>query len=1072
MHKKTTKLFIGLFLLVIQITLAQNRTIAGSVTDDSGLPLPGANVLIENKSGGTVTDFDGKFVIEVANTDTLVISYIGYVTQNILIGDKSSINIQLLEDTESLQEVVITAQGIKREKKAIGYAITTLKPEEVEDRPEADVARVLNGKVAGVNVVGVGGVAGSGTNIIIRGQSSITQSNQALFVVNGVPFNTATNSQDTDGAFTDGTANTSSRSLDIDPNNIANVSVLKGLAATVLYGEQGRNGVVLITTKDAAGGSTGKKMEITLSQSIFASEISGLPDYQNTYGQGGGGEANVGFVGNWGARFDENLTVRNHLRQPQFASIFPELQVDVPYQAFEDNIKDFFRTGIATTTSLSARKSSENSSFSTSFSHTDEDGFVPANNLTRTNFSVGGSMNLTNKFKITGAFNFARTNFKTPPISANNGNDAVSIFQRTLFLPRNLDINGLPFQNPEDGSNIYYRTDQENPLWLVQNSGFIQRSDRFFNSLSSTYSFTEKIGLTYRVGFDTYTERQDYFFNRGGVSSQQSREGYLRTTSGTNTTWDHSFIFNASDISLTEDFHLTAIAGLNTRSETYEQFGTVSSNQISFGFLNHSNFETQSSNDPLRANGTVDFSQRENIIGLYGQAEFDYGSYLFLTLAGRNDWGSTVEPDNQSLFYPSVSLSAIPTSFIPGLRSEALNFMKFRFGFGTSAGFPDPYLTRPTLVQTPNAFGTNVTNSISNRIPNPDLKPERHEEIEVGLETTLWKNRVNLDVSLYRRNSTDQIVDRPTDASTGGTIIATNIGEIVNDGIEVGLNFSPFKGKKGVQWNMKNIFTAYETTTKELADGLDEILIDGFAGLGNVARVDAPLGAIIGSYAIRDDEGNYIVDSADGTLISSADLGLRARIIGDPNPDWKLSTINSVSYKGFTLSAQLEYTHGGDIFSNTIGNLLRRGVTKDTEDRERTFIIPGVSGSIVNGAPEVARDASGNKVRNIFQLGSNEVYFLNFADTNDQLIFDASVLRLREVSLGYTVPKKFLEGTPFGSMSFTVVGQNLFFWAPNVPKYTNFDPETISTGVGNGRGLDFQTSPNARKFGFNFKTTF
>ncbi|WP_010520241.1 SusC/RagA family TonB-linked outer membrane protein [Aquimarina agarivorans] len=1059
-------------MLVIQVALAQNRTIAGTVTDDAGLPLPGANVLIENKPGGTVTDFDGKFVIEVSNDDTIVVSYIGYETQSILVGDKSALTFKLIEDTESLQEVVITAQGIKREKKAIGYAITTLDPEEVEDRPEADVARVLNGKVSGVNVVGVGGVAGSGTNIIIRGQSSITQNNQALFVVNGIPFNTATNSQDTDGAFTDGTANTSSRSLDIDPNNIASVSVLKGLAATVLYGEQGRNGVVLITTKDASGSEVGKKMEITLSQSIFASEISGLPDYQNTYGQGGGGVANVGFVGNWGQRFDENITVRNHLRQSQFADIFPELQVNVPYQAFEDNVKDFFRTGLATTTSISARKSSETNSFSASFSHTDEDGFVPNNSLRRTNFSVGGSANLTNNFTISGAFNFARTDFRTPPISANNAVDGVSIFQRTLFIPRNLDLTGLPFQNPTDGSNIYYRTDQENPLWLLENSGFSQISDRFFNSLSTNYSFTDKLSLTYRVGFDTYTERQDYFFNKGGVSSQQSREGYLRTTSGTNTTWDHSLIFNAANINLTDNFHLTAVAGLNTRSEVYEQFGTVSSNQISFGFLNHSNFETQSSNDPLRANGSVDFKERTNIIGLYGQTEFDYNNYLFLTLAARNDWGSTVEEENQSLFYPSVSLAALPTSFIPGLKSEGLNFLKFRFGYGTSAGFPDPYLTRPNLVQTPAAFGSNVTNSISNRLPNPDLKPERHEEIELGMDAKLWKNRIGLDVSVYRRNSTDQIVDRPTDASTGGTVIATNIGKIVNDGIEVGLNFSPFKGTKGVQWDMRNIFTAYETTTEELADGLDEILIDGFAGLGNVARVDAPLGAIIGSFALRDEAGNLVVDSSDGTIIDSADLGLRARIIGDPNPDWKLSTIHTISYKGFSLSAQLEYTHGGDILSNTIGNLLRRGVTKDTEDRERTFVLPGVSGSVVNGELNIARDAAGNALPNTFQLGSNEVYFLNFADANDQLIFDASVLRLREVSLGYSVPKKFLEGTPFGSMSFTAVGQNLFFWAPNVPKYTNFDPETISTGVGNGRGLDFQTAPNARKFGFNFKTTF
>ncbi len=1077
MQKKIHWLFM-IFLLGISWVTAQEKTITGSVTDQDNTPLPGVNVIVKGTVRGTQTDFDGNYTIDGSEGEILIFSYLGQGTIESTVTASNTINVQMQEDASLLEEVIVTAQGIKREKKALGYAVATLNSEEVESRPEADIGRVLSGKISGVNVVGTGGLAGSGTNIIIRGSVSITGDNQPLFVVNGVPFNTSTNAESnvTTG---NGSGSASSRFLDLDPNNISNVSILKGLSATVLYGDAGRNGVILITTKTGSTSEVNKGFEISVNQNVFINEISSLPDYNNVYGQGGDNSVNVGFVGNWGGRFDDNITVRHHYDQPQFALAFPEFQgVNVPYQDFKNNIKDFFRQGFGTTTSINASKSTEDVSYNINFGHTDEDGYVPGNNITRTGFGLGGSVKLSNNFRINGSFNYSTSGFKTPPVSASNGTGNFSLFTRTLFIPRNFDLAGLPYQDPITGGNIYYRTDQENPNWLIDNSKETIDVNRFYNSISTIYDFNKNVSLTYRLGYDSYTEKQQFYINKGGVSALIAQQGFLKTTSATNTIWDHSLILGLNNIRFSKKFGLNGTFGLNTNAETYDKFGVASTGQVVYNFIDHNNFTSQSNADPLGS--SLDFIQKENTIGLYGQLEFDYSNYLYLTLAARNDWSSTIEQANRSLFYPSASLSFIPTTVIPELQSEFLNFLKFRFGYGTSAGFPSPYNTRPILAlgtaQFTDAGGrvinVNSSGGLSSGLdvfPNPDLKAELHREFEVGMEANFWKNRINLEVSVYKRDSKDQILGKILDPSTGFDRTTINAGKINSEGLEVDLGFSPFRGKEGFQWNSNLIFSASQNEVIDLPGG-DDVFIAGFSNLGNYAVEGQPLGVIKGSYAVRDEQANYLIDPTTGNIIDSQAIGLDDEIIGDPNPDWKLTSGNTFSYKGVSLSAQVEYTHGGDFSSNTIPNLLRRGVTKDTEDREGAIIIPGFYADPNTGVALL--DASGNKIPNTVQQGTNEVYFLNFLDPGDQGIFDGSVVRLREISMTYALPEKFLEKTPLGSLSFSINGQNLWFWAPNVPKYTNFDPETISTGVGNGSGLDLQTAPTSKKYGFSIKATF
>ena len=1067
-----------LMLLCIASARSQEKTITGTVLDQSGIPLPGVNIVVDGTTNGTQSDFDGNYSITANVGQTLIYTYLGQRTERRQIGAQNVINIQMEEDAEALEEVVVTAQGIRREKKALGYAITTLDEDAVESRPEADIARVLSGKVAGVNVVGTGGLAGSGTNITIRGNVSITGNNQPLFVVNGIPFNTNTNAESnvTTG---NGSVSASSRFLDIDPNNIANISILKGLSATVLYGDAGRNGVVLITTKTTQSSDIEKGLEINFNQSVFVNQIANLPEYQNTYGQGGDNSVNVGFVGNWGGRFDGNFIVNHPYNQGMFASSFPEYQgVTIPYVPVKDNIKDFFRKGVGITTSINAAKSTEDASYNINFGHTDEDGFVPGNNVKRISFGLGGSMKLANNITISGSFNFTSSDFTTPPVSADNGTGNFSIFTRTLFIPRNFDLNNLPYQDPVTGASVYYRTDQENPLWLVHNSQESVLANRFFNSISTTYDINDNLALTYRVGLDTYTEKQQFYINKGGVSSLLAQNGFLKTTSGTNTIWDHSLILALKNIQLSDKLGLNGTVGFNANSERYDKFGVVSTGQVVFGFVDHNNFTTQSNTDPLGS--SLDFVQTENTLGIYGQLQFDYGNSLYLTLAGRNDWSSTIEQANRSLFYPSASLAFVPTSALPDLQSDFLNFLKIRFGYGTSAGFPSPYNTRNILALGTALFtdrGGRVVNVNSSSalqtgldvFPNPDLKAELHREFELGLEANLLQNRITLETSVFKRDSKDQILSKILDPSTGFDRTTINAGQINTKGLEIDLGITPFRNPEGFSWNSNWVFFASESEVVDLPGG-DDVFISGFGNLGNYAVEGQPLGVIKGSYALRDDEGNLLINPTTGNIFDSSAVGLDDEIIGDPNPDWKVTSINTFSYKSLSLSAQMEYTHGGDFTSNTIANLLRRGVTRDTEDREGTFVIPGFYADPSTG--EVLLDNNGNKIPNVIQQGANEVYFLNYLDPSGQQMFDGSVWRLREVSLTYALPRKLLENSFIGSLSFSVLGQNLWYWAPNVPKYTNFDPEVISTGVGNGLGLDFQTTPTSKKYGFSIKATF
>jgi TonB-linked SusC/RagA family outer membrane protein len=1020
---------------------AQERIISGKVTQaEDGASLPGVNVLLKNSNKGTVTDAEGNYQMSVPTSGgTLVFSFIGMVNVEVEVGDRTIIDVQLTFDIKNLAEVVVTAQGVQQEKKALGYAISTVSGKKLEQKAETDISRMLSGKLPGINITSTGGASGSGTNINIRGYNSITGNTQPLFIVDGTVFDGSTNS--------DGLA-TPSRFLDIDPNNIETISVLKGLAASVLYGEQGRNGVILITTKNASK-KRNSKMEINLNQSYFLNKIASLPEYQDNFGNGG--QQFYGpFYNNWGPRFGTGLDSIPHpfsqFNDLSLRAAFPEFQgKKVAYKAY-DNTR-FWRTGAISNTSININGSSDKINYNTTIGRIHDEGFTPGNSLEKLNLGTGINVQLTDRFSIDNSLNFVITDMETPPIS---GSD-ISVYANVLYTPRSIDLMGLPFESPVDHRSVYYRTgnDIQNPRWTAKYAKQTSSTRRFFARTSFNFDILDNLRFTYRVGLDSYNERQEFSVNKGGRFSTSN--GKYRTLNMISSIWTHDIILNYTK-AINEKINLSTTIGMNGRFDRFSQDGIESNNQIVFGFINHDNFQTHNTNG-------LQYRTEKNYYGAYASVTADYSDYLFLNLQARKDWISTLEKANNSIFYPSASLSFIPTTAF-GLESNKINQIKLRAGYGTSAGFPGTYNTRSVLSTIGSAFkdnnGLNVTtNSIDNFLGNPNLKPELQEEIEIGIEGKFLTNRLNFELTLYDRNTKDLITSTPLDLSTGYDRTLINIGKLSNKGIELSLTGTPIL-TANFQWDITVNYYAYRPVVVDLGPSVKEIYVAGvFSGIGNYAVVGQPFNVIKGNYVERDSQGRRIV-SSNGYYKPSNDT----KIIGNPNPDFTSSVINTITYKGFTFNAQFDYRQGGDIRSETAATVLSRGSTKDTDFiREATYVLPGVKES----------DGSPNDV----QITANDYFFQNVTyGPNENQIYDGTTVRLREVSLAYTLPKKLLQKTPFKAVQISLLGQNLWFRAVNFPKYLNFDTDVLSTGVGNGLGFDYMTGPSGRKYGVSMKITF
>jgi len=1068
---------------------AQSKSISGTVTDADNLPLPGVNVIVQGTTIGTVTDIDGNYTLSVPEgTEAVVFSYIGYEPQTMAVG-AGPMNLTFVETAVGLDEVVVTGLGIKREKKALGYSVESVGDEELEQRAEGDIARLLSGKASGVQVTSAGGASGSGTNITIRGLSSFSGTNQALFIVDGIPFSNDTN---INGNFVDG-ATQGSRFLDLDPNNIESIEILKGLTAATLYGSQGRNGVILVTTKAGAAEGGPKKTEITVSQSLFTKEIASLPDYQDRFGNGF--DQSFGwFFSNWGPSFEEGGTAgwgaqgaideNGTLLHPYANSAFlnpggPNTGPSILAQQFAnqryewrpyDSVEEFFQKGSVANTSVNINGSSENglTNYNVNAGYLKDKGFTPGNELERFNMTVGGKSKLTNKFTVSGTMTFANTDYTTPPISSSRGNgtDGLSVYGNVFFTPRSVDLMGLPFELPETQGSIYYRNGNDiiNPRWTAKNVIYNQNTNRFNWNVALGYDILPGLTAKWRSGLDFYNERNTNSSNKGGIRFTNAIFGFLDTYDNNNAIWDHLASIDGN-FNLGNDLDLNFTVGGTVRSDRFDRNGVSSTGQIVYGVTRHFNYENQS---------PIQFSRQRNILGLLGQATLDYKDFLYLNLSARQDWVSNFSEENNSILYPGISVSFLPTSVFTGLESvNALNFLKLRASYGTSANFDTQnfYPTIGVVEQDTNVFtdagGSLITtNQIDNFRANPGLKPELLAELELGLEARFWKYRGYFDLTFFNRTTNDLIVRQPLPPSTGFSFTQNNVGEIQNKGIEAALGLDILK-TRDFTWNSQvNFFTNEETVTQLDEDFIayaGSLAVGGGLFRGSNAAIEGEsLGTIVGTMIERDSQGNFVVNSAGNYVVAEQDADGNVPIIGDAVPDYTMNFSNTLSYRGLSLGVQIAHTKGGDILSSTIATLLGRGLIVETQDRLATYILPGVN-----------VDADGVSTPNTTQLNNSTYFFSNLLFGPTELrIYDASVIRLQEVSLSFAVPTKFLDKTPLGNLTVSVQGFNLWYDAYNTPDGANFDPNVAGVGIGNGRGFDFLNGPSARRYGVSLKTSF
>jgi TonB-linked SusC/RagA family outer membrane protein len=1095
MKTKFSGILTLLLALVVQISFAQGKAVSGNVSDDSGMPVAGVNIIVQGTSNGTQSDFDGNYSIMTDEGAVLTFTYLGYSTVSLTVGSSDTANVTMSENVAELDEVVVTAQGISRAKKSVGYAVSEVSGEEMEQRTEGDVARVLSGKASGVAVTSASGTSGSGTNVIIRGYTSINGSNQALFVVDGVPFSSDTNAQ---GGFLGGNIG-SSRFLDLDPNNIASVNVLKGLAAATLYGTAGKNGVIVTTTKSGSASAKGpNKTEITINQSYFVNEIASMPDYQNKYG--GGFDQSFGwFFSNWGPAFARD-GVDGWANDPAGTIIDTDGigTVEHPYgsSAFLNNflggnnvlnnqytgqryawqpyesVENFFRSGGISNTNLSIAGQSDDGtvSYNVNYGHLDEKGFTPGNGIRRNTLSIGGRAKLSNKFTASGSINYTNNSVISPPVASSRGNGTLgwSTFGNVFFTPRNIDLMGLPFEVPETGGSIYYYPSNAimNPRWSVKNSQGGQVTNRVFGTAQLNYAVNDNLTFTYRYGLDWYNERNRAYSNKDGVYFDQAIFGYLDT-------WDNNvsvsthYAAMTGDYDLSDDWGVSFLVGAESQNRSYDREGVSSTGQIVFGVLQHFNFENQT---------PISFHGSRNTVGVFANADFDYNDYLFVTVSARNDWVSNLPKENNSMLYPSMSVAFLPTAANADMKSDNLSYLKVRASYGTSAGFPGGYPTVNSVNQSTNvnggAAGGIITNSVSDFQANPDLQPELLGELEFGVDARMFNNRLGINASYFEKSSFDLIVNKPLPTSTGFTVTQDNIGKVEGDGVELDVDFDVMESNDGLNWNARVNFTTSNSIVTEQSD--DQIIFGGrqeaFLG-GNAAIQGEQLGVIVGTRIQRNDQGQYVVNAsgnyvieesmsidANGNQVTPGTEGSRSitPIIGDPNPDYVMNVINTISYKNFNLGFQMSHTAGGDIATSTVATLLGRGGI--VEDRKNTFILPGV---LEDGSP------------NTLQINNSSYYFNNVLFGPKELsVYDGSVIRLQEISLGYSFPQDMLDKTPFGALSITATGFNLWYDAYNVPDASNFDPNVSGTGVGNGRGFDYINGPSSKRYGISLKASF
>ncbi|RXQ96749.1 SusC/RagA family TonB-linked outer membrane protein [Ancylomarina salipaludis] len=1029
--KKNLFSMLILCLIGLQGVFAQNREVSGVVTSaDDGLSIPGVSVVIKGTTIGTTTDFDGNYAISVPEEgEILVFSFVGMKTVELPI---NSNKIDLVMESESIgmDEVVVTAMGVTREKKALGYAATSLGGEEIGKSQAVNPMSALQGKVAGVDISTAPG-PGATQNVMIRGASSFGN-NQPLYIVDGVPI---TNEQNSSGSALNSQVDFGSGINAINPDDIEDMTVLKGAAATALYGSRAANGVIMITTK--SGKNTEGKMRVSYSGSVTLSKVGRLPDVQKQFGQGWSGDRALDENGNWGPEYDGKDRV--------WGNVVDNSQQIKPYVFLEDRVRDFYETGKNIKNSVSLSGGNANTNYFMSLSQNSVDGVIPTDNdsYKRYTISTKGS-HKAGKVTISSSVNFSTE--KTKAVASGQG---TSVFRSLYESANDISIVDLKdYNNKFNNLDNYFTPYGVNPYYVLNENGAEQDKKKIFGKFQFDYDFTDDIKLSYRFGGDYETTRSETHtaiiaFAPGSPNdgSSSANPGNYSEVRRSRTQVNHDLMASIKQ-NLNEDFTLNAIVGLNVNERQYNWLsGSINSIDIP-NFYNLSN--------SLAPSVSNQYNEKRRLIGLYANVDFSFRNYAYLTLTARNDWSSTLPTGANDYFYPGVTGSFLITDFLKynDIDTGILSFAKVRAAYGMTGNDADPYSVYDRYVS---AFSGNPgypkiddlqfplggVNSYmaSNRLGNPDLTNELTKEFELGIEAQFFNNRLGIDFSYYNRLTEGLISSLPKDPSSGYTTQMANLGDVRNQGIEFVLNFTPVK-TENFTWDV-SYNVALNRNKMENLD-VDEVYLGGFGGAG----IYAVEGKAMGQFKIAAVK-KVEIDGVMKTVVDGSgnpQPTTETEFIGkDINEKYRMGLTNTFSYKGFTLGATLDFRYGGYMYSYTKDYLHWTGASTESVLNDRkTFLVPN----------SVVSDGRGGYVENTTPVDPTALHKFygdggGFDGDADNII-DRSYLKLRNVNLSYSLSKNFCERLHVSAVSLSLSASNILLWTPAENVY--IDPETTTFG--------------------------
>ncbi|MBB5635892.1 TonB-linked SusC/RagA family outer membrane protein [Pedobacter cryoconitis] len=1054
---KTYKYLFGIILsfIIVQTAVAQTEKISGVVTEKStGLPLPGVSIIVKGTNIGTQTDGNGKFSIAAKTNDIIKAISIGYSNQEIKVTSAKTIAIQLEESSNALSEVVVTALNIPKEKKSLGYSVQELKSKDLSEAKETNLVNAFSGKIAGVQVTNSQGDMGS-SRIIIRGETSISNNNQPLFVIDGVPVD---NSQNLGTGGSRDFANTIS---DINSEDIESMSVLKGPNAAALYGSRAAAGVILITTKK---GKSGQGLGISVNSNATFSTLLTIPSYQNSYGQGAngqfsyvdgkGGGINDGVDESWGPRLDGRLI-------PQFNSN----GVPVPFIAHPNNVRDFFNTGRTLNNGIAISGSGDKYDLRFSYNNLDQTGVIPNSSQSKNSFLLNATYKITPKLTFNASANYVNSSAANLPGSG--GKRASSTMLQFTWFGRQVDVSQLKTYKDANGNNINWNNSYySNPYFVAYENTVGQIRNRLIGSAEINYKIIDGLSANFRTGNDYYTDRRKIkiaYGTNGTPFGSYEEDAYTFSENNTEGRLDYTK-------KLSSDFNLDVLLGGNIRTTTIEN-----NDQKAPKLAVNNLYTLSNSRDPLISSNVYN---KQRVYSTFGSAQLGFRNYAYLNLTARNDWSSTLPPQNRSYFYPSVNASLILTEAFD-IKGDVLNFAKLRGGWSQVGKDAFAYQLDNNYAFTA-PFDSNPQQNLSDTDLNPNLKPETTNSTEAGFELGFFKNRLRFDLSLYNTNSFNQILSLDVSSATGFLKKLVNGGTINNKGIEAQLGVTPIK-TKNFSWDINVNYSMNRSKVKELYKDLKSYQLGSDGSVQILATVGQPYGTIFGTAYARNAAGDIIV-GADGTPQASP----AKKILGKYTPDWLGGITNTFTYKRISLSVLVDAHIGGQIYSGTNSTGTYTGVLAST--------LPGRGTE--NGGLSYYKNAAGNAVQvspgaaapggaKVYDDGmifkgfladgtpNNTIipasqYYKSFNNIDEASVYSATYIKLREIKLGYTLPSQWIKSIGLQSATISAVGRNLFILHKNVP---NIDPES-AFNTGNGQGLEDLGLPTVRTMGFNLNFKF